>query len=138
MKLTDSRLQIAALLLLWAGFSLPALATQPGEPAPVLVLPLLNENKDISLSDFEGKIVYVDFWASWCAPCRQSLPLYEALHHRLPSDRFQILAVNLDEDSRDAKRFLDRHPVSYPVLTAPARTAEIAGRKGTGFSVYFL
>lgn len=109
-----------ALLLLWAGFSLPALATQPGEPAPVLILPLLSENKDIRLSDFEGKIVYVDFWASWCAPCRQSLPLYEALYQRLPSDRFQILAVNLDEDSRDAKRFLDRHPVSYPVLTDPA------------------
>ena len=100
--------------------SLQALAVQPGQPAPALVLPLLGNGNDIRLSDFEGKIVYVDFWASWCGPCRQSLPLYEDLYKRLSSDRFQLLAVNLDEDINDAKNFLRRHPVSYPVLLDPA------------------
>ncbi len=106
--------------LLWMAFSLQALAVQPGEPAPALVLPLLVDGKNINLSDFEGKVVYVDFWASWCGPCRQSLPLYEALYKRLPADHFQILAVNLDEERKDAENFLKRHPVSYTVLFDPA------------------
>jgi thiol-disulfide isomerase/thioredoxin len=108
------------ILLLLAGLSLQALAAQPGELAPALVLPQINGDKDVRLSDFEGKVVYVDFWASWCGPCRQSLPLYEALNKRLPADQFQILAVNLDEQRKDAENFLKRHPVSYPVLLDPA------------------
>ena len=116
---TDVRLRLI-LLLLCIGLSLPALAAQPGDPAPALELPQLGGDKDIRLTDFEGKIVYVDFWASWCGPCRQSLPLYEALHKRLPADHFQILAVNLDEELKDAENFLKRHPVSYTVLADPA------------------
>ena len=108
-----------SMLLLWTGFGMQVFAVQPGEVAPVLVLPHLDDGEDIRLSDFKGQVVYVDFWASWCGPCRQSLPLYEALHKRLPADRFQLLAVNLDEDTRDAERILDRHPVSYPVLLDP-------------------
>ena len=107
-------------LLLWAGSSLQAMAAQPGESAPFLVLPLLGEDRQVSLSEYKGKIVYIDFWASWCGPCRQSLPLYEELYSRLPKDRFQILAVNLDEKLKDADNFLKRHPVSYPVLLDPS------------------
>ena len=107
-------------LLLWAVFSLPAQAIQPGEQAPILELLLLGDSKQVSLANFRGKVVYVDFWASWCRPCRKSLPLYEALYQRLPADRFEILAVNLDENLKDAESFLKHHPVSYPVLLDPA------------------
>ncbi len=107
-------------LVLWTGLSLQALAAQQGDPAPALELPQLDSEKEIRLADYVGKIVYVDFWASWCGPCRQSLPLYEALKERLPADRFQILAVNLDEERKDAENFLKRHPVSYTVLFDPA------------------
>jgi thiol-disulfide isomerase/thioredoxin len=107
-------------LVLWTGLSLQAFAVQQGDPAPALELPQLGGGKEIHLADFKGKIVYVDFWASWCGPCRQSLPLYEAMYKRLPADHFQILAVNLDEERKDAENFLKHHPVSYPVLFDPA------------------
>lgn len=106
-------------LLLWAGLGLQAVAVQPGERAPGFELPRLDNGETIRLSGFGGIVVYVDFWASWCGPCRQSLPLYEALQKRLPADRFQIIAINLDEDRKDAEDFLKRHPVSYLILSDP-------------------
>jgi thiol-disulfide isomerase/thioredoxin len=81
---------------------------------------MMGHDKRVELDKLKGKIVYVDFWASWCGPCRQSLPLYEALYQRLSTQDFEILAVNLDEDLKDAERFLKRHPVSYPVLLDPS------------------
>jgi thiol-disulfide isomerase/thioredoxin len=109
----------AWLLLLLVGFLLACFSLQAGQPAPPLELPSLDGGEIVSLTDFEGKVVYVDFWASWCGPCRQSLPLYEAMSKRLSAEQFQILAINLDEDRKDAERFLQRHPVSYEVLFDP-------------------
>lgn len=97
-----------------------AIAVAPGEPAPNLALPLITDGSIVRLSDLKGKVVYIDFWASWCGPCRQSLPLYESLYKNLVSEHFQILAVNLDEQRDDAERFLKNHPVSYPVLLDPS------------------
>jgi cytochrome c biogenesis protein CcmG/thiol:disulfide interchange protein DsbE len=112
--------QILFGLLLLFGLNLPACALQPGDQAPVIALPRMDNGETLYLSDMTGKVVYVDFWASWCGPCRQSLPLYEALKNRLAEDRFKIIAINLDEKREDAERFLNRHPVSYQVLLDPA------------------
>ena len=116
----NSRWRLILSILLWTSFCSLAVAVKPGEPAPILDLPLMGHDKHIVLSKLKGKIVYVDFWASWCGPCRQSLPLYEALYQRLSRQNFEILAVNLDEDFKDAEKFLQRHPVSYPVLLDPS------------------
>jgi thiol-disulfide isomerase/thioredoxin len=112
---------MAILGILFAGmvFSSEVRAIPPGEKAPELSLPTLEGGEVVTLESFKGKVVYVDFWASWCPPCRRSLPLYEELQKRLGTGHFQILAVNLDEDVQDAERFLQRHPVSYPVLYDP-------------------
>ena len=94
-------------------------ASETGSAAPGFTLPVLGGGTH-SLSDYRGKVVYVDFWASWCGPCRKSLPLYQALFQETGAEHFQILAINLDEDEADAVRFLEKHPISYPVLLDPA------------------
>lgn len=93
-----------------------------GDTAPDFELPAMGNELPMSLADFTGRVVYLDFWASWCGPCRKSLPLYEEMKGEFPEDRFEIVAINLDEDRYDAVRFLEKHPVSYTILLDPAGT----------------
>lgn len=91
-------------------------ALELGDPAPGFKLPLLTQKGTLSLSQYRGKVVYLDFWASWCGPCRKSLPLLNDLRQQLQDQPFEVLAINLDEDIKDARQFLKQFPVSYPTL----------------------
>ncbi|MEC8443552.1 MAG: TlpA disulfide reductase family protein [Pseudomonadota bacterium] len=91
--------------------------------APDFTLPLLttntsgeNDNAPVSLSSYRGKVVYLDFWASWCAPCRVSLPALDTLYKDYQSQGFEVVAVNLDETTEEATAFLNDIPVSYTQL----------------------
>lgn len=102
-----------------------ALALAEGDVAPPTVLPQLASPASFDLSSLRGNVVLVDFWASWCAPCRESLPLYETLYGELAGKGFELVAINLDEHLADAIGFLERYPVSYTVLSDPqGRSAE--------------
>ena len=70
----------------------------------------------VSLADFSGQVVMINFWASWCGPCRQEMPLLDELHQRYQSLGFTMLGVNVEEDSTLADRFLEDTPVSFPIL----------------------
>lgn len=96
--------------------SLGAYAVEVGQPAPQFTLPSLNQNQPISFKQYAGKVVYLDFWASWCAPCRVSFPLLNKLHQKLKAQGFEVVAVNLDEDSANAEKFLKELPVEFTVL----------------------
>src|SRR5262249_47538744 len=91
-----------------------AAAAEPGPPAPGFTAKTF-EGKQVSLADYRGKVVFVDFWASWCSPCRESLPLYDKLAADFGGDEFTVIAVNLDETAADAKKFMAEHPVKYTV-----------------------
>lgn len=85
------------------------------KPAPDFTLP--NEaGTNLSLSDLQGEVVMINFWASWCAPCRKEMPLLNALYKKYKPLGFTILGVNVDENSNDAYAMLKEIPVSFPVV----------------------
>ena len=67
------------------------------------------------LSDFKGKLVYLDFWASWCIPCRKSFPWMNKMHEKYKSKGFEVIAVNLDKDSQLVSKFLKKHPALFKI-----------------------
>jgi peroxiredoxin len=73
----------------------------------------------VSLADLEGEVVMVNFWATWCGPCRQEMPHLEALHQRYSDLGFTLLGVNVEEDSSLSDKFLAETPVSFPILFDP-------------------
>jgi thiol-disulfide isomerase/thioredoxin len=96
-----------------------ALAVEPGQPAPSFAAHALEGDSTLSLGTYRGKVVFLDFWASWCGPCQSAMPLIESLRNEFPADQFQVLAVNLDQDPAKAKAFLARRKVGYPSVSDP-------------------
>jgi thiol-disulfide isomerase/thioredoxin len=89
------------------------------DPAPLFSGDSVNTGQHISLEGYRGKVVFIDFWASWCPPCIASLPAYERMRDEIGTEEFEIIAVNVDEYTEDGLGFLADHPVSYPVLADP-------------------
>ena len=87
--------------------------------APGFELPVLGGETTKSLSASHGKVRYIDFWASWCPPCRVSVPEIVALQRDLGGSRFEVIAINVDERLDDALRFLEHYPMNYDVLSDP-------------------
>jgi thiol-disulfide isomerase/thioredoxin len=100
-----------------------AKATKPAPVAPAFTLPGLQG--DVSLASLRGKAVLVDFWASWCGPCRQSFPWMNDLQKRYGGKGLAIVAVNLDKDRELATNFLADVPASFTIaFDASGKTAE--------------
>ena len=85
-------------------------------PAPNFTLPVIaNGDGSLVMKDLEGSVVYLDFWASWCGPCRLSLPALDAIYQELEDQGLVVAAITVDAVEEDALDFLERYPVSYPI-----------------------
>lgn len=117
------------------GFTLSGVsgAVEVGSVIPGVSIQSLSNygSEKIELSSLDGKVVYVDFWASWCGPCKKSFPELNKLYEQHHKNGFEIVAVNLDESVQDAQGFLKNYPVDFPVATDPnGVSAELFAIKG--------
>jgi peroxiredoxin len=94
--------------------ALPALA-DPSSPAPQFTL-ASKGGKDVSLSQYKGQVVMLNFWASWCGPCREEMPLLESIYKKYNRLGFTMIGVNVEPDSKAADEWLKATPVSFPIL----------------------
>jgi thiol-disulfide isomerase/thioredoxin len=88
-------------------------------PAPGFSLQS-RDGQQVSLASLKGKVVMVNFWATWCVPCRQEMPHLEALYEKYNSLGFELLAVNVEKNNAEgARKWLEETPVTFPVLFDP-------------------
>lgn len=111
-------------LLACTVFSTPILGLEEGDSAPVFDLPsIYSERPAISTASLEGKTIYVDFWASWCAPCLTSLPLYNDLYHKYKDQGLEVVAINVDNPIEDGLDFLLDTPLDFLIPADPEGNA---------------
>lgn len=153
MPATDARRSAARRALLRAALAAGlapasiAFARTPGEPAPDFDLATTDGGR-VSLAGLRGRVAYVDFWASWCAPCRRSFPWMGTLQQRHGGSGLQVVAINVDARVEDARRFLAAVPAAFTVAldaagTTPRAyairampTSVLVGRDGTVLHVH--
>jgi thiol-disulfide isomerase/thioredoxin len=93
-------------------------ASSDAGPAPEFALGALNGGK-ATLSQYKGQVVMINFWATWCGPCQQEMPLLDQMYKKYKGAGFTLLGVNVDKDAPPVKDLLTKKPVSFPVLLDP-------------------
>lgn len=117
--------------------SAPAGPVKEGKPAPLFTLPDLS-GKSVSLADHRGKVVLVNFWATWCPPCREEIPSMVRLNTIMEGKPFKMLCISINEEGKkDVDQFLSSQKITLPVLLDP--TNEVARSYGiTGVPETFV
>ena len=90
-----------------------------GSPAPAFELRRLGSDDALGLADLRGKVVLVNFWATWCKPCEDEMPAMERLYRALDGNDFELLAVSVDQEPGAVADFVSRLGLSFPVLLDP-------------------
>ncbi len=96
-----------------------ARAVAPGDAAPALSLPDTT-GSTVALDRLKGRVVYVDFWASWCGPCKRSFPWMNEMHRKYGDQGLTVVAVNVDKKREDAAKFLAATPGAFTIVYDPA------------------
>lgn len=109
------RLPLVAVLAAFVAFAWPAAATDGSPPAPEFKL-ANRAGGELALSGLKGQIVMINFWASWCGPCKQEMPLLEDIQKKYGKLGFTLIGVNVEPDSKAANAVLEKIPVSFPVV----------------------
>jgi len=103
-----------------AAFALLAVPTEEpvgrGSRAPEFTLPRLGSSEPVRLADLRGRVVLVNFWATWCRPCEEEMPAMQRLYQALAGTGFELLAISVDEDPALVERFRDRLGLTFRIL----------------------
>ena len=123
---------LAAALLLVAPHFLPAQSTQKtAAPAPIRYAPDFTrpsvDGKVIRLRDYRGKLVLLNFWATWCGPCIAEIPRFSAWQTKFGPHGFQVIGVSMDDDPAPVHRFKRRYQTSYPIVMGDEHLGELYG-----------
>jgi peroxiredoxin len=108
------RCALAAIVLASAAF-----AADAGGPAPGFTLSAVDGSQG-ALSQYKGQVVMINFWATWCGPCQQEMPLLDQMYKKYKPAGFTLIGVNVDKEAPPVKDLLARKPVSFPVFLDPA------------------
>jgi peroxiredoxin len=111
-------------------------AVAVGQIAPDFELPDINGNP-VSLSDFDGQVRLVDFWATWCAPCREEVPMFKEFHDQFGPEGFTLLAISMDDERTLVEEFVAEHEIPYPNLLGNAEIEQTFGPI-VGYPMAFL
>jgi thiol-disulfide isomerase/thioredoxin len=113
-----ARSHFSLLLTGLLAISWPALAADGASPAPGFTL-ASRAGGEMSLAGLRGQVVMINFWASWCGPCRQEFPALDEMYRKYKPMGFAMLGINVESEQSDAERFLGIRPVSFPILFDP-------------------
>jgi len=113
---------VAAVAALYAGSTTPP-AIDRGVPAPDFALHSLAGDGIVDLDSLRGKVVLVNFWATWCKPCEDEMPAMERLHRALAGSDFELVAISVDDDRALVESFVERLGLTFPVLLDPDKEA---------------
>jgi peroxiredoxin len=91
------------------------MAKMPAQPAPDFTLPSV-DGRQISLRQYRGKVVFLNFWATWCIPCREEMPAMEHLYQAYRDQDLVVLAIALKESAEQVRAFFEKHRLSFPSL----------------------
>jgi thiol-disulfide isomerase/thioredoxin len=127
LKKTIQRLPLAALLAALVALAWPAAATDGSPPAPQFSL-ANRAGGQTSLAALKGQVVMINFWASWCGPCRQEFPALDQIYAKYKPMGFTLVAINVESERADAEKFLGATPVNFPILFDPDNT--VSGKYG--------
>jgi peroxiredoxin len=129
LKKTLFTIALAAGLLAWILTRHPSGAHNNSSalrPAPDFAVTDLS-GRNFRLSDYRGKVVVLDFWATWCDPCKQEIPYFIALQNRYGAQGLQVLGVSMDDDEPPVRQFQQQFKMNYPVALGNPKLADQYG-----------
>lgn len=126
---------VASMLVLMAEPMAPHLSR--GDMAPTFRLPSLDDDAVVDTSDLQGRVMLLNFWATWCKPCEEEMPAMQRLHTELAGDDFLLVTISVDETRADVVAFQERLGLTFPILLDPEQRVARSYHT-TGFPESFL
>ncbi|MEK6735557.1 MAG: TlpA disulfide reductase family protein [Pseudomonadota bacterium] len=119
--MTNKIRRVFFITLLLSLVATTAMAEHLDEISAACTLTTLDGAPAHNLRELKGKVIYMDFWASWCPPCVKSFPFLNELNHDMKDKGLQVIGINLDEKVSDAQEFLANHPVDFSIVADPSK-----------------